>query len=128
MPASKIEVISDPGGVPPEIGKAWIGCQMPVYKHSNNCGHIKVWGTEVVSGASVKSDGYDVVQSAAIATLKQLGTRAALKAVRWWRAHGYPHPNECFRFPLSSVRVIEERPDPEGVRVQVWDDLDHVYR
>ena len=125
MAAERIEITDDPGGEAPlEVRLAWIGCCMPVYEHFNDCGHVPAWSRGVLTGKSLKEDGFEVDQAVALKALKDLGTFAALFALRWWNDNKFPHAEECFRFPSRSVRVLEERKADTSKRTTRYDDLD----
>lgn len=118
-----IEVVTIPHGeAPEEVRRGWIGCVMPC---EPECGHVPVYVEGVLSGPSllVKVAGFSISQEVALAVLEQKAPQAA----EWFRQHGFPHPDKCFRFKDEEVRVVAAYAPEEELKLgplHVYDDME----
>ncbi len=119
-PTARIRITRLPHGEAPlEIRQAWIGLELPcypvlghllephrVYERLSTIGHEQ----GVLSGQDIERPifGFSVPQDQAIQILEATRPDAAA----WWKAHGFPHQDNSFRFKNDEVEIIS------GVRIQ----------
>ena len=120
--AKMIEVVALPHGEAPEdVRRGWIGCIMPC---EPECGHVPVYVEGALSGPSLeKIAGFSVPQEAALAVLEQNAPQAA----EWFRQHGFPHTDKCFRFKNEEVKVVGTYTLEEEMKLgklHVYDDME----
>ena len=104
MMATSIKIIALPHGEAPlEVRSGWIGCVLPC---ETECGHIPAYAGGVLSGPSLdKVAGFSVPQAEALAVLETHAPDSAF----WFRTHGFPQAEKCFRFKNEEVEVVTQK-------------------
>jgi hypothetical protein len=120
--AKTIKIVAIPDGeAPEEVRRGWLGCILPC---EPECGHVPMYIEGVLSGPKLeKVAGFSVPQEKALAILEQQTPAAAA----WFREHGFPRDNKCFRFRREETEVTETYTAEEELAlgpIHVYDDME----
>jgi len=97
----RIRIVRVPAGeAPKEVRQAWVGLVLP-------CEPIVGFGRGpeynlLSQTRRVRTYGFRVPQDLAIEALERVTPEAA----RWWREHGFPHPNMNFVFCENEAVIL----------------------
>lgn len=109
----RIQIIKVPEGeAPPWVRQMWVGLILNCFPTMGFCGPCCLnrgsadqMEKGVISGKSASQNriGVCVPQKEAIEILERNSPPAV---IAWWKNHGFPRPDECFKFGEDEVKII----------------------